>query len=245
MLRSTKELTGYTIVATDDEVGRCHDFLIDDKTWTVRYMVADTGKWLPGRKVLISPIALGDPIWEARRFPVLMSRAEIEASPDLDEEAPVSRQWEIWYHQHHGWPYYWGQGNLWAASAAPGTLYAGHEELGDAGPELENPHLHSLDEVTGYRIDASDGEIGRLQDLIIDDATWNIRYAVVDTRAFLPGKTVLVPLAALDEVRWDDRSLAIDLTQAQIKNLPEYDPNAPVNLELEERHYDYQGRPRD
>ena len=245
MLRSTKELMGYVLVATDDEVGRCHDFLLDDEHWTIRYMVVDTSRWLPGRKVVVSPIAFGDPQWQNQRFPVLLSRSEIESAPSLDEHAPVSRQYEIWYHKHYGWPYYWGQGSLWGTGTSPGALLAARADLGEPGPEFEDPHVFSVDQTIGYRIDAKDGEIGRLQDLIIDDRTWKIRYAVVDTRAFLPGRTVLVPLANLDHVGWQDRVLGIDLNRSQIENCPEYDASAPVNRELEERLYDYLGRPQD
>jgi hypothetical protein len=217
---------------------------LDDETWTIRYMVADTGKWLPGRKVLVSPIALGEPIWLERRFPVRQTVSQVESAPELDEHAPVSRQWEIWFHKHHGWPYYWGQGNLWAASTSPAALFAAHPELGDEGPEIEDPHLHAFKELTSYRIDARDGEIGRLQDLILDDSTWSVRHAVIETRAILPGRQVLVPLAFLDGVDWKERTVSVDLTEEQIRESPDYDPAAPVNTELEERVYDYLGRPK-
>lgn len=244
MLRSTKELTGYVLQATDGEIGRCHDFLLDDTAWAIRYMVVDTSKWLPGRKVLVSPISLGEPDWLERRFPVRLTQAQVEESPEFDEHAPVSRQWEIWFHKHHGWPYYWGQGNLWAASTTPSALFQGSPDPGDEGPELDDPHLHAFNEITRYRIDAKDGEIGRVQDLIVEDSTWAVRYAVIDTRAILPGKQVLVPLAVLDRVRWEDRVVEVDLTKERIRDCPEYDPSAPVNAEVEERVYDYLGRPQ-
>lgn len=243
MLRSTRELTGYVLEATDGEIGRCHDFLLDDETWTIRYMVADTGKWLPGRKVVVSPISLGDPDWLKRHFPVRLTRAQIEDAPGLDEHAPVSRQWEIWFHKHHGWPYYWGQGNLWAASTSPAALFAARPDPSDEGPELEDPHLHGFRDLSGFRIAAKDHEIGQLHDLIIEDSTWTVRYAVVETRTILPGKRVLVPLAFLDGARWEDRQLMVDLTEDEIRNSPEYDPSAPVNVELVERVFDYRGRP--
>lgn len=104
--------------------------------------------------------------------------------------------------------------------------------------------LRSTREILGYILTATDDEVGRCDEFLFDDTTWNIRYAVIDTRAFLPGKSVLVPLASLDSVRWHDRILGIGLTQEQIKNCPSYDPAAPVNTQLEERVYDYLGRPR-
>jgi hypothetical protein len=107
MLRSVKEVKGYMVQAKDGKIGRCKDFLFDDETWTIRYMVADTGKWLPDKKVLISPVSLGEPDWASNLFPVRLSKKQIEQAPELDENAPVSRQYEIKYHEYYGWPLYW------------------------------------------------------------------------------------------------------------------------------------------
>ena len=243
MLRSLKELKGYVLKAEDGDIGRCHDFLLDDQTWTVRYMVADTGKWLPGRRVLISPIALGEPDWHDKRFPVRLTTEQIEGAPDLDEHAPVTRQYEIWYHQHYGWPFYWSGSEVWAMGVHPSVLYEGKQDLGEQGPDLERPHVHSAHEVMGYDVQASDGPYGQCEDFIVDDETWTVRYAVLSTRKWLPGKSVLVPMTELEKVVWDERALAVGLPGEKIKGLPEYDPSAPVNRELEERIYDFVGRP--
>jgi hypothetical protein len=235
------------LAAEDGDIGRCHDFLLDERDWTIRYMVADTHKWLPGRRVLISPIALGEPDWREQRFPVRLTKSQIEAAPDLDQDAPVSRQYEIWYHKHYGWPYYWEGGGLWHVGAHPGVLFESRPDLGepDEAPEIERPHVHSAQEIIGYAIGGTDGEIGHVDDFIIDDANWRIRHAVAATRNWLPGKLVLVPLARLRKVVWDDRVLEVELTRTQIKDSPEFDPSAPINREFEERTYDYVGRPHD
>lgn len=245
MLRSLKEIKGYELEAADGDIGRCSDFLIEDETWTVRWMVADTRKWLPGRRVLVSPIALGDPAWSESKLPVRMTREEIENGPGLDEQAPVTRQYEIWYHKHFGWPYYWGGAGLWASSIHPGTLYVGKDALGEEGPELERPHLHSADEVLGYDIGATDGEIGHVDDFILDDETWTIRYLVAATRNWLPGgKKVLLPPSILNEVHWEKGTLAVDLSRDAVKECPEYDESMPINREYEEQIYDFVGRPK-
>ncbi|MBF0235078.1 MAG: hypothetical protein HQK65_18900 [Desulfamplus sp.] len=118
MLRSVKEIHNYVLQAEDGEIGRCKDLLFDDHFWTVRYMVADTGKWLPGRKVILSPISLGEPDWDFRIFPVLLTKKRIEEAPGLDEDAPVSRQHEILWTQYYGWTYYWGDHYAWGAVAS-------------------------------------------------------------------------------------------------------------------------------
>ena len=123
MLRSLIELLDYVLAAEDGEIGRCSDFLFDDRHWTTRYMVADTARWLPGRKVLVSPIALGEPEWRSRLFPVRLTKEQIEDAPGLNEDAPVSRQYEIHWTRYYGWPYYWSGMGGWGAAANPGALY--------------------------------------------------------------------------------------------------------------------------
>lgn len=246
MLRSIGELYNYVLGARDGEVGRCRDFLFDDERWAVRYMVADTGKWLPGRKVLVSPISLGKPNWKSKRFPVRLTTEQIETSPELDEYAPVSREYEKKWMDHYGWSYYWFGGGLWGVSESPSGLYtmASKEEIATNSEKLTDNPLRSTREVAGYRIQAVDGEIGRVKDFIIEDANWTIAYLVVDTATWLPGRKVLVAPHWIDSVNWADSQVRVDLTMQALKDSPEYDPNVPVNREYEARLYDFYGRPR-
>lgn len=243
MLRSLKEIKGYVLRAKDGDIGRCQDFLLDDQSWAVRYMVADTHKWLPGRLVLVSPISLGEPEWSDQRLPVNLTTEQIKNCPELDSHAPVTRRYEVWFHQHYGWPYYWNGGDLWASSFIPRALFGGRPDLGDEGPDLDNQNLHSAEEIMGYSIRATDGEIGHVDDFILDDETWSVRFAVGATRNWLPGRHVLLPLPRLLDVVWSDGVLEVGLSREEVKNSPEYDPTKPVNRELEERLYDFVGRP--
>jgi hypothetical protein len=245
MMRSVNELSNYVLEAEDGEIGRCKDFLFDDKRWTVRYMVADTGKWLLGRKVLISPISLGEPDWNSRLFAVRLTKKQIEKAPGLDEDAPVSRQYETNWSQYYGWPYYWDGFHTWGAVNYPGALYKEkileNKTIGiDSGDE----HLRSFHEVMGYHIQANDDEIGHVEDFIIDDVTWTIRFMVVDTRNWLPGRKVLITPTWISSVNWAKRKVRVDLTREQVMGSPEYDPSAPVNREYEARLYDFYGRPK-
>jgi len=246
MLRSVKEVEGYMLRARDGDIGRCKDFLFDDEIWVIRYMVADTGKWLPSKKVLISPISLGEPDYPSRIFPVRLSKKQIEQAPDLDTDAPVSRQYEAKYHEYFGWPYYWGGAEVWGPYSYPAPLYADkRKEAVKVQPENGDPHLRSAGEVTGYHIQARDGEIGHVEDFIVDDRAWNIRYMVVDTRNWLPGsRKVLISPDWIVSIQWLEREVAVDLNVEEIKESPEYDPSAPVNREYEARLYDFYGRPK-
>ena len=246
MLRSLKELYNYALQAEDGDIGRCKDFLFDDGRWTVRYMVADTGKWLPGKKVLISPVSLGTPIWASRNFTVRLTKKQIESSPGLDEHAPVSREYEKRWMDHYGWTYYWFGGGLWGASESPTGLYTQRDREkieDDSGNSADKP-LRSSREVTGYHIQATDDEIGHVEDFIMDDVTWSIRYMVVDTLNWLPGKKVVVSPGWISSVDWAAKKVNVDLTRDQIKDSPAYDPGTPVNREYEARLYDFYGRPR-
>ena len=243
MLRNVSEILNYVLLARDGEIGRCKDFLFDDEKWTIRYMVADTRKWLPGRKVLISPISLGKPDWSTRRFEVELTRRQIEDSPLLDEDAPVSRQYEILYGNYFGTSSYWDGANVWGSHPNPALLRG---ELDKLATEFEGPeenHLRSVKEVNGYHIQAADGDIGHVEDFVVDDEIWALRYVVVDTRNWLPGRKVLVSPQWAVAVDWAEEKLRVDLTTDTIKDSPEYEPLAPIDRDYESILHDHYGRP--
>lgn len=261
MLRAITQPEGYKLTALDGVIGHCRDFLFEDVQWTVRYMVADTGGWLSRRKVLISPVFLDNPEWETRRFPVRLTRRQIEDCPSLDADAPVSRRYERAYHEFFSMPFYWMGTGLWGNDPFPGTVMPPEVQASaqhsveprpdEPGLEAEVPqeyldavHLRSLREVTGYRVSAKDGDAGRIVDFVVDDRSWAMRYAVVD-RSRLPfSRKVLIAVDWIDQVSWVDREVRVDLGSEQIAGAPEFDPRVPVNEELEVVLYDYYGRPR-
>jgi hypothetical protein len=238
MLRSTKELWGYRILATDEDIGRVHDFFFDDERWILRYLVVDTGTWLPGRKVLISPVALRGADWANKLFSLKLSKEQVEKSPPVDTDKPVSRQKEMELHTHYGWAIYW------PVPAVPPVVPTDARQEESEENKESDAHLRSTREVCGYRIQATDGEIGHTEDFIIEEESWTIRYMVVDTRNWLPGRKVIVSPQWIEKVSWDEKSVHVDLLREDIENSPVYDPSAPVNREVEMRLYDYYGRPR-
>jgi hypothetical protein len=250
MLRSIKKIHNYVLQAEDGEIGRCKDLLFDDHLWTIRYMVADTGKWLPGRQVLLSPISFGEPDWISKIFPIRLTKEKIEEAPGLDEDAPVSRQHEILWNRYYGWPYYWAGPYTWGTVTYPGMLYNNalqetmkneeEKEEEDSGDD----HLRSFHEVKGYHIQATDDEVGHVVDFIVDDETWVIRYIEIDTRNWLPGKKVLLSPDWIESVDWAENKVKVALTREKIKDSPEYDPSSLVNREYEIRLYDFYGRPK-
>jgi stress response protein YsnF len=251
MLRSLHELKNYTISALDGDIGRCRDFLFDDEFWTVRYMVADTGKWLPGRKVLLSPISLDTPNWTTHHFPVKLTKEEVKKSPDLDSDAPVSRQYEMRHADVFNWPYYWVGGYAWGMDATPGTIRARakslvpeKEKVRIREEELARVHLRSVNEVIGYRISAEDDEFGHVHDFIVEEDVWTIRYLVISTRNWLPGKKVLISPGWIAKIDWVYADVEVNLPADTIKEAPEFNPSEPINREYETRLYDFYGRPK-
>ncbi len=235
MLRSVKNLKGYKISAQDGSIGKVVDLYFDDQAWIARYLIADTGRWLPGRKVLIPRAVLGRPDWDKNQFHVGLTKDRIEDGPSIKEDEPVSRQHEVELFQHlHVNPY-------WAR--VPGGVFVVKEALKTHDGSNGDPNLRSSQEVIGYHIEAADGEIGHVEDVIVDDDTWTIRYLVIDTKNLLPGKKVLVAPTWIKGISWSDSKVSVDLTSSQIKDSPEYEPGAPVNREFEQRLYDYYGRP--
>lgn len=238
MLRSLRGLSDCAIGATDDQIGMVHSFLFDARTWAIRYLVADTGTWLPGRKVLIAVTALGQPNWPDRVLPVALTREKVKNAPDIDVDKPVSRQREIELHQYYGWTPYWGPGVPVGGVPLPPPADV---EAAKAAAEGD-PNLRSTREVRGYRIRATDGEIGHVEDFIADDENWIIRYLVVDTKKWLPGRTVLICPDWAKEICWDDRTVQVDVTREQVENAPPYDSSSAVSREYEIQMYNYYGR---
>jgi len=244
MLRSVKNLEGYLVEATDGDIGTVNQFFFSSGTWIVRYIVVDIGKWLSGRKVLIAPgMVLYPPDGDKRVITLNLTKQQIKESPEIDDRKPVSRQKETKLHKYFNWIPYWSL----SAGDYINTPIPTEEPIPNQEPsankEKGDTELRSTKEVLGYRIRARDGEIGHVEDFIIDDQDWIIRYMVVDTRNWLPGRKVLVSPEWIENVIWADLEVQTDLSQKAVKESPKYDSSAPVNREYEVRMYDYYGRP--
>ncbi len=240
MLRSLKEITGYKIHATDDKIGNVYDFYIDDNEWCIRYLVADTGNWLPGKKVLIPPVSLDAPNWREEFFPVNLTKNKIENSPSIDKHIPVSRQYEKDLYQYYGWPVYWAP----TMQTTPMAPLQQKPENSEKEIELDEPNLRSTNEILGYNIQAIDGKIGHVEDFLVDDTDWIIRYMVIDTKNFLPGKKVVISPEWIEEVNWFQKIFSVSLYQELIKKAPEYDPLETLDRDYEADLFDTYGKPR-
>ena len=235
MKRSIKSLIGYTIGATDGEIGSVVEFYFDDATWTIRYLIVDTGKFLFDREVLISSSVLLTPDWQEKLFRVNLTKEQIRTSPEIDTTLPVSRQEEIRLQNHYLWAGYWGEG--FYAGGLPVSMYdvltTGGDDMVQKKESLDNPHLRNTRKVKGYTIKAIDGDIGDICDFIVDDNTWKLDFMVIDTGHWFPGKKVLISPHWIKEIHWENSTIIIKATIDQVKNSPEYHPDEPLSKEYE------------
>lgn len=258
MLRTVKNIEDYVISATDGNIGHVKDVYFDDETWCVRYLVVETGTWLSSRKVLISPISIGLANWADKLLPVSITKDQVESSPDINTQKPVSRQQEIQLLEYYGYPYYWGGYGMWGDSVYPNVMLSGYVDLVsppyDDDPKAtkaskaeqhqgDDIHLRSCQAVIDYRIHASDGDIGHIQDLLIDEETWAIRYLIVNTSNWWLGHQVLIPAHWIEDVSWADANTTVNLTRQAVKDAPPYNLAMPVDRKMEMKIYQHYGRP--
>jgi hypothetical protein len=248
MLTNASQLKGLVIRATDGEIGTVDQLYFDDDTWAIRYVTVDTGGWLGDREVLISPMSVVSTDWPSRRLDVALTKKQVKDSPTIDTHQPVSRQHEAAYLDYYGYPYYWGGPYLWGPSLNPAGLAMPMVGSMQAIPERvrrewTDTHLRSTVAVTGYHIEAADGEIGHVDGFVVDDQAWAIRYIEVATRNWWPGKKVLVSPAWIERVSWTDSKVFAALTREAIQKAPEYVGTKPISRDYENRLYLHYGRP--
>jgi hypothetical protein len=218
MARSIKKLYTEKLLASDGEIGHVKDFYFDDQNWVVRYVVADTGSWLPGRQVLLSPHAFGHFDQPGKLLPVNLTRKQIENSPSIDLHKPVSRQFEEEYYRYYGWPYYWQGDGLWGLSGFPILEQPTQPFPGDpsatSGPPAKRPdaHLRSTRAVHGYHIKASDGMSGHVCDFMIDTRSWAIGQLIVKTGHRFSGKEVQIPTSKVARISYEESTVFVRLT---------------------------------
>jgi sporulation protein YlmC with PRC-barrel domain len=241
MLIKGKELKGYQLKSTDGTIGSAREFYFDDHYWSIRYLVAKTSGWLSNKKVLLSPYSVTaiDPVTET--VSLALTKKQIEDSPSIDEDEPVSLQWENSYYDYYGYPAYWGGPFMWGYYPYPQRDSAKWSSW-DMTRSPWDRHLRSTHQVTGYHIHASDGEIGHIEDFIIDEETWAIRYLVVATTNFWPGKKILVSPQWIASISWETQEVFCDLSRDKIKDSPAYDDASAITREDEVGLYGYYDR---
>lgn len=247
MLWNASAINDYTIEATDGAIGTISDFLFDDAGWSVPWVVVDTGNWLAGRKVILPTSAFGHPDPDKQAFAVNLTRQQVDASPVIGSEHGLSRQAETSIYDHYGLSPYWSGSYLGGYRGPFGSTpfpVAGTEEqnreIADAEHDRYNPSLRSFKLVTGYHVESRDGDIGHVEDFLVEDADWSIHFLVIDTRNWWPGKRVLISPRSVLEIDWQTRMMTLDVDRQKVKDGPAYDPSTVLDKTFEQhlhRHY--------
>lgn len=173
MLHLAQKVAGVTVNGTDGEIGTLEDFYFEEAGWNVRYLIVDTGSWLNGKRVLVSPSAVqGD--WGRSGVRVNLSRADVQNGPALEESTA----------------------------------------------EAADEHLDSVKETSGYHIHARNGEIGHVDDFLIGQDSWRIRYLLVDTSNWIGGRSVIVSSDTVERVDKADAQIYVAADRDAIQNAP-------------------------
>ena len=234
MFQNLTRLYGKKLGASDGPIGHVKDFYFDDKSWAIRYLVADTGAWLAGRQVLLSPHAfgartLGRADGDTEVLKVNLTKRQIEDSPSIDLHRPVSRQYEDEYYRYYGWPIYWEGGGMWGSAgfpfATPGlplpmtpenTPHHGHNQRDDL-------HLRSTKAITGYQVQTRDGPIGTVSGFMVEGWSWGIRELVVETGRWYAGKPILLLPADIERISYEDSTVYVILSKQDIEQTTKND----------------------
>lgn len=218
MLRHTKDIQGFKLSCINGELGKIKDIYFDDFLWVIRYMVVDTGRWLPRRTVLISPESLGEINEYEKKIEVKLTKEIVEKSPAIFPDQPLLRKEELALSGYYSWSSYWETITL---------------ETDDV------LRLQSVKEVSGYTIEAIDGEVGSITNFIIDDNDWSVKYMVVDPNKIIPGRKVLLALDWIEQIDEQNKKIIVNVRKDLIESAPEYNPETPVNRTVETELFDY------
>jgi hypothetical protein len=224
MILNTKELYGHKLAASDGEFGHVKDFLFDDKTWVIRYLVADTGSWLPGRLVLLSPHSFIRWDQEAKTLQVSLSRKQIEDSPSIDTHRTVSRQFEIEYYRYYGWPTYWAGGGMWGLGGFPVIVPPPVIEgiVDRVHRHRDDKHLQSMKAVTGYNAQTSGGIIGDVSGFLVNDSSWAIRDVVIETGHWYSGKSIKVSPGQIERIGYEESKVYVNISKSEAMEHHQY-----------------------
>jgi hypothetical protein len=260
MLFAVNGLIGCPVEASDGDIGSVKDFLLDDRSWKVRWMTVDTGHWLPGRQVLIHPSAIAPlelppkpalPMMSGGQtltISVRLTKQQIDSSPDAREGAPCTAELETRLYNHYGIDPYWGDTYFGPDAIDPlskpiAAENAARQQAMRSGAGEGDLYLGSVAEMKGFTVHATDGDLGPVENILADDANWDIRYLVVASRHWLPGKLVQLAPYSVTNIDWRDRRVSVNVTRNQVKSAPAWDPVAMVDKVAEDQLHQHFGWP--
>jgi hypothetical protein len=240
-------LTKAKIKSVDLAFGDIRDLYFDDVSWMLRYFVVDVGTWLEGRHVLISPESLTEYREDENAFACKLTRQQIHDSPLFDSQKTVSRQQEESLSKHYGWTPYWvtpmaafplpglytypivgAASDRWNQQNKMAPTVAKEVEARQDMDREQEAHLRSFQEIKSYGLQATDGDIGELDDLLLDTASWRVTHIIVDTRKWWPGGQVVIDRALVTDISWGDAKIVVAMSREDVKNAPRFDKDQTI-----------------
>lgn len=253
MLYKVKPMKNYKLNSLDGEIGKVKDLYFDDQTWKIKYFIVDTGNWLSSRQVLISPHAITAVNNDDSNLSINLTKNQIEESPVLETDKPVSMQFQNEYNGHYMYPMYGATGNGIGMehNGVGGAIPNMHVE-NDADRHLDklqddndwDPHLRSTQQVINYGIQSLDDTLGHVEDFVVDTENWQIQYFEVDTKNLFPGKKILISPNWIDHISWTESLVFVNLGSDEIKDSPEYTDETLLDRDFEtqlHKHYNRSG----
>ncbi|MFO0752157.1 MAG: hypothetical protein U0411_02375 [Thermodesulfovibrionales bacterium] len=244
-LRNIGSLADSPVVSGEGDAGTVREFYFDDDVWAIRYIAVNADGWLPGRKLLLSPLALKSSDWEVPKLAVPFTRAELKATPAIGLDAPVTRRHQIDLYVYYGWLPYWLEAEYYNVSPPPAQV---ESQQSPDEEQAADPHLFGSQEMIEFRIEALDGDVGHIEDFIMDEDDWIIHYLVVALDD--PNPEVESPKSVLISTEWiqkavrSEERIYVNLDRERVASSPVYDPALPITREFELEIYDHYGRPR-
>jgi len=225
MLHLAHKVAGATVKGTDGDIGTLEDFYFEEDRWTVRYLLVDTGKWFSGKRVLISPMSVRNE-WGRTGVRLNLTKEQVWNSPEFTDGGPLSREGETSVLAYYGYPDYWGAASIWGNYDSPIALVEGVPVAAATAPagkvaiDPEARHLRSIKKSTGYHLHARNGEIGHVDDFLIGQESWRIRYLLVDTSNWIGGRSVIVSPEAVEGIDKERGQLYVAVEREAIKQSP-------------------------
>ena len=235
MLRRLRNLEGWTVYGSDrQDIGTVDDFYLDDEHWTVRYLVANIGRWGALQETLISPQTIDRINPDKSRIVVGLTQGQIEHLPSADTRRPISRRYDREYSSQFGYPTFWPSTGPSSTTTSPTLAQRAAVLAARVAPaDEEEAHLRSVHEITGYHIHALDGESGSLEDFFADEA-WVIRYFSVHTGHWPAGRTVILSPDRIRGIEWEHQLVHVDLLRDDIKRSPRYRSGMRIDSGIED-----------
>jgi hypothetical protein len=219
IIQDLKGIYGKKLAALDGHIGHVMDFYFDDEAWAIRYVVVDTGFWLTGRLVLLSPRAFEKLDQSEETLQVKLRKQQIEDSPSIATHETVSQQFEEQYYRSYGWPVYWQGGQMWGMSGDPLVLTPQPQDIAvrRALEPRSDRHLQSTKKMDGYHVQAVDGDVGHITGIHVNVRSWAIHEFVVETGHWYSGRKILIAPSKIARISHLEKKVFVELTKEDIQ----------------------------